>query len=68
MTVEQLIARLKKMPKKAVVCWDSHGLDYWFGEDIEVTRWSKQDLRDNLHDSDGNLEDLPSFRTIVRLT
>lgn len=57
MTVEELIKKLKKCPKKAVVCWDSHNVSYWFGEDVEIEKGTKQDILDNLHDEDGNLGD-----------
>lgn len=68
MTVEELIAKLKKLPKKAVVCWDSNKLEYWFGEEIEVLPWTKQDLKDQTGCEIGDYDDLPSFRNIVRLS
>jgi hypothetical protein len=68
MTVEELIAKLKKCPKKAVVCWDSNKLNYWFGEEIEVLPWTKSRLREETFCDDGNYDDLPNFRNIVRLS
>ena len=67
MTVEELIEKLKRLPKKAVVCWDSNGAEYWFGDDIEVKKWSKKDLQDQTYCEDGSYDDLPNFRTLVRL-
>lgn len=69
MTVEELIKKLSKCPKKAEVCWNSNGTTYWFGNEIEVQRISKRQLLDEIHDEDGNLDDgLPdTMRSLVRL-
>lgn len=69
MNVEELIAKLKRCPKKAVVCWDSNKTNYWFGEEIEVTKMTKREVLDEFFDEDGNAEDcIPNnMRTLVRL-
>jgi hypothetical protein len=68
MTVEELILKLKKCPKKAQVCWDSNKLQFWFGDNIEIVRWCKGDMKDQLHDETGTIDDTPNFRNIVRLS
>ena len=68
MTVEELIKKLKKCPKKAQVCLDSNNLQYWFGEDVEVIPWSKSQFAEEVSDETDSFDDLPNFRSIVKLS
>jgi hypothetical protein len=67
LTVKELLEKLSKLPEDAIVCWDSQGTDYWFGSDVEVECWTKEDLLENVADESDCFEDLPDFKCLVRL-
>lgn len=58
MIVKELIEKLQAMPPDAVVAWDSHDVNYWYGEEVELEATTKEEILETIFDEEGNMDDL----------